>query len=190
MEDNEEHCLLGGSTTTGFTPITESFRYSILQNNFVMKQELPNNLMAASGGYTKIIKRAPDGTVIQRVVLAGGITTGPALTNQTWMYIDTVDVSGISEIPNAIPENYSLSQNYPNPFNPTTKIEYRIPERSNVELKVYDVLGNEVASLVNEEQSAGNYRADFIGTDLTSGIYFYKLQAGTFVETKKMILLK
>ena len=89
-----------------------------------------------------------------------------------------------------LPENFSLQQNYPNPFNPSTLIEYSIPEQSFVDLKVYDILGNEVATLVNEEQSAGVYRADFTGADLTSGIYFYQLQAGNFVETKKMILIK
>lgn len=190
LENNEEHCALGGSTTTGFAPITQGYRYNIIQNNFIMKQPLPINSMAASGGYTKILERAPDGTIIQRVVLAGGITTGPALTNQTWMYIDTVDISGISEISNVIPENYSLSQNYPNPFNPSTKIEYSIPEESFVQLKIYDILGNEVTTLVNEEQSAGTYRADFSGAELCSGLYIAKLQAGDYIKTIKMTLMK
>lgn len=98
----------------------------------------------------------------------------------------TTEVEQISEVP----VNYSLSQNYPNPFNPTTNIEYSIPEQSFVNFKVYDILGNEVAVLVNKEQSAGKYRADFSGTDLTSGTYFYRLQAGSFIETKKMLLIK
>jgi hypothetical protein len=85
---------------------------------------------------------------------------------------------------------YSLSNNYPNPFNPSTKISYTIPQRSNVSLKVFNLLGSEVASLVNEEKSAGVYQIEFNAANLSSGIYFYKLQADTFVETKKMILLK
>jgi hypothetical protein len=89
-----------------------------------------------------------------------------------------------------LPMNFNLRQNYPNPFNPSTKIEYSIPEVTFVQLKVYDILGNEVATLINEEQSAGTYRADFIGNDLTSGIYFYTLNADQFTETKKMIFLK
>jgi len=86
--------------------------------------------------------------------------------------------------------NYNLSQNYPNPFNPSTTIKYKIPEITFVTIKVYDVLGNEVATLVNEEKPAGSYEVEFIGTDLPSGIYFYKLHTASFVETKKMVLLK
>ena len=91
-----------------------------------------------------------------------------------------------------------MEQNYPNPFNPSTKIKYTIPNVEThrdaslqmVTLKVYDVLGNEVTTLVNEEQSAGNYEVEFNASELSSGIYFYKLQAGIFMETKKMSFLK
>jgi len=86
--------------------------------------------------------------------------------------------------------NYFLYQNYPNPFNPSTKINYQIPEISFVTIKVYDVLGNEITTLVNEEKPSGNYEVEFNASTLPSGIHFYKLQAGDFVETKKMILLK
>ena len=77
-----------------------------------------------------------------------------------------------------------------NPFNPTTTIKYQIPELSFVTLKVYDVLGNEIATLVYEEKPVGSYEVDFNAIGLPSGIYFYKLQAGSFVETKKMVLMK
>jgi hypothetical protein len=97
-----------------------------------------------------------------------------------------------------IPSEFKLEQNYPNPFNPSTKIKYNIPsviasgttQSQFVSLKVYDVLGNEVATLVNEEKPAGSYEVEFNAANLSSGIYFYKLQTGAFVETKKMILLK
>jgi hypothetical protein len=85
---------------------------------------------------------------------------------------------------------FNLWQNYPNPFNPVTKINYSIPEMSNVRIKVYDNLGNEVTTLVNKDQNAGIYNIEFDGKGLASGIYFYRLQAGDFIETKKMILLK
>jgi hypothetical protein len=86
--------------------------------------------------------------------------------------------------------DYSLSNNYPNPFNPTTTIKYQIPERNFVSIKVFDVLGNEIETLVDEEMSQGKYEVKFDGSLLSSGIYFYKIAVGNFVETKKMILLK
>ena len=89
-----------------------------------------------------------------------------------------------------IVSDFSLSQNYPNPFNPTTAIKYHIPEFSFVTLKVYDVLGSEVETIVNEEKPAGNYEADFDGANLPSGVYFYQLISGNFIETKKMLLIK
>ena len=89
-----------------------------------------------------------------------------------------------------IPTVYALEQNYPNPFNPATTIKYSIAKQSNVTLKVYDMLGSEIATLVNEEKPAGVYEINFNASNLASGIYFYKIQAGSFVETKKMILLK
>ena len=98
----------------------------------------------------------------------------------------------ISEVQhsNEIITDYTLEQNFPNPFNPTTIIKYQIPALSFVTVKVYDVLGNEVATLVNEEKQVGSYEVNFEGTGLPSGIYFYRLQAGSFVETKKMVLMK
>ncbi len=84
----------------------------------------------------------------------------------------------------------SLSQNYPNPFNPSTVISWQLPVSSFVTLKVYDILGREAATLVNEEKPAGNYEVEFNGADLSTGIYFYQLQANDYIEIKKMILVK
>lgn len=89
-----------------------------------------------------------------------------------------------------MPTRYTLSQNYPNPFNPTTSITYSIPKTSFVRIKVYDVLGNEVATLVNEEKSAGNYSVKFEKNNLSSGIYFYQIKSENYIETKKMVLLR
>jgi hypothetical protein len=86
--------------------------------------------------------------------------------------------------------NFLLQQNYPNPFNPITSIQYTIGSKQFVTLKVYDVLGNEIATLVNEEKPSGMYNEQFTMENYSSGIYFYKLQAGEFVQTKKMIYLK
>jgi len=98
-------------------------------------------------------------------------------------------VTGI-EFEKTIPNNYKLFQNYPNPFNPETKISFQIPVISNVTLKIYDVLGREVRTLVNKELKAGSYKVDFNSKGLSSGIYFYRLTAGSFSEIKKMVLLK
>ncbi|MDD8018978.1 MAG: T9SS type A sorting domain-containing protein, partial [Bacteroidota bacterium] len=89
-----------------------------------------------------------------------------------------------------LPERFSLSQNYPNPFNPSTTINYQLPVNSNVSLKVYDILGKEVITLVHQEQRAGTYSVKFAGEKLSTGIYFYRLQAGSFVQIKKMLLMK
>jgi hypothetical protein len=88
------------------------------------------------------------------------------------------------------PNSFSLSQNFPNPFNPNTKIKYSIPQTSDVVIRVYDILGNEIESLVNEEKPAGTYEITWYAEGLTSGIYFYQLKAGNFVETRKMLLIK
>jgi hypothetical protein len=105
-------------------------------------------------------------------------------------YIYFIYQSGTYVEVDDIINNYSLNQNYPNPFNPTTTINYQIPELSFVTLKIYDVLGSEIIILVNEEKPVGIYEVEFNATALPSGIYFYRLQAGSFVETKKMILMK
>jgi hypothetical protein len=83
-----------------------------------------------------------------------------------------------------------LQQNFPNPFNPTTTIIYSIPKSCFVSIKVYDILGREVTTIVNENKLAGNYTVQFNAVKLTSGIYFYRMQAGDFVQTKKLILIK
>ena len=108
-------------------------------------------------------------------------------------YSETVEVD-------ILPSNFALDQNYPNPFNPTTTIRFTIPEemrheKQEVKLKVYDILGKEIATLISENKSAGRYEIEFNshsgeGLNLTSGVYFYQLKAGIFVETKKMVLLR
>ncbi len=87
-------------------------------------------------------------------------------------------------------KKFSLHQNYPNPFNPKTKINYQLAITNYVKLKVYNVLGKEVATLVNQKQNAGSYSVEFNGTNYPSGIYYYKLESGNFSEVRKMILLK
>jgi hypothetical protein len=106
------------------------------------------------------------------------------------------EIIGIQNISTEIPSSYSLGQNYPNPFNPTTKIKFdvvldsRFRGNDKVVLVVYDVMGREVQTLVNESLRPGTYEATFDGSQLTSGVYFYKLTSGDFSETKRMLLVK
>jgi hypothetical protein len=100
------------------------------------------------------------------------------------------EVTSVEELSTALPSSYILSQNFPNPFNPSTKIKYSVPQSSQVVIKVFDLLGNEIETLVNEEKQTGTYEVTWYAENLPSGIYFYQLKAGSFIETKKMLLLK
>ena len=107
-----------------------------------------------------------------------------------------IDFDGTSEYSNAIEVIYgavaefALEQNYPNPFNPTTKINYSIKEKGNVELKIFDLLGSEIVTLVSEEKNPGNYEVFFDASNLSSGVYLYTIKSGSFVQTRKMLLMK
>lgn len=110
---------------------------------------------------------------------------------ERYLYSTTVGVNNIS----STPDNFRLNQNYPNPFNPSTKIEYSLGSRSNVKLSVYNSLGKLVKTLFEGQQGAGSYSVTWTGTDnngaaLSSGIYFYKITADNFIQSKKMLLLK
>ena len=126
-------------------------------------------------------------------------------TGKYWYRLKQIDFNGTFtysnevEVDLSLPHIFSLAQNYPNPFNPITTIKYTIPnvtlsgnaiEGSRVILIIYDLLGNEITTLVNENKPAGNHEVSFDAKNLSSGTYFYKLQAGSFVETKKMILIR
>ncbi len=112
------------------------------------------------------------------------------------IYIDNIKLTGYSSIATGIsgniltPDNFSLSQNYPNPFNPATTINYSLPSSGFVSLRVFDMLGKEVRSLISERQNAGSYSVNFDGSNLSSGMYYYKIESGNFSDTKKMILIK
>ena len=108
-------------------------------------------------------------------------------------YVDNLSftgpATGVDQI-DGLAQDYNLKQNYPNPFNPSTKIEYSIPEESFVELKIYDILGNKISTLISERQPAGSYRADFNGNNKPAGLYFARLSANDFTKVIKMTLLK
>ena len=155
------------------------------------------------------IERKLDSSVWERIsfVEGYGTTTEPneysyvddisSITATSLAYrLKQIDFDGSYEysdevlVDNAAPENYALEQNYPNPFNPVTTISYSLPIKSQVELVIYNTLGAKVHQLVKEEKEAGSYLVKLNATNLPSGVYFYRLEVGSFVETKKMVLLR
>ena len=99
-------------------------------------------------------------------------------------------LTDIEHITSVFPEHYNLSQNYPNPFNPSTTIEFTLPKSEFVELKVYNILGKEVSTIISNKLNQGPHTYTFDGRNLASGVYYYKIEAGNFMETRKMIYLK
>jgi hypothetical protein len=106
------------------------------------------------------------------------------------LFVNDTLSTGTQNSGTGIPENYSLSQNYPNPYNPSTTIEYSIPENDFVNIKVYDVLGKEIRTLVSGQKNAGTYKISFDASNLSSGMYYYKITTNNFTDTKKMILIR
>jgi photosystem II stability/assembly factor-like uncharacterized protein len=150
-------------------------------------------LFTSDNGETWIEKQTPDSSVVFDLTFADS-STGYAV-GENGLILKYKQNTTKVEDNTILPIKYVLHQNYPNPFNPSTKIKYTIPIVETgpalfVQLNVYDVLGNEVAVLVNGEKPAGNYEVDFNNNGLTSGIYFYRLSADGFVQTKKMVLLR
>ena len=130
---------------------------------------------------------------VKRVWSVGGCPFTPNPTSDDYTPSTGINVEpalGTNTQHNNVPVDYYLSQNYPNPFNPTTQISYAIPSAGNVRLVVYDILGREIATLVNEFKTAGYYGVNFDASNLASGIYVYRIEAGDFRDTKKMLLIK
>ena len=140
---------------------------------------------------------APDSIVTDTIYSVANSVNGDSIPSSLdkWNFGENFAVN-IVDNPTSVKQElislaeFVLEQNYPNPFNPSTKINYSIPDEGFVSLKFYDVLGEEIETLVNEYQSAGTYEVEFNDSDLSSGIYYYSLQYNNFIETKKMLLLK
>jgi hypothetical protein len=150
---------------------------------------------SANGSWTKIANVSGNGT---SAISHSYSYTDRNLASGNYSYrLKQIDFNGNFEYFNlnnevivGVPSNFSLSQNYPNPFNPSTKINFDLPVDGNVSLKIFDMSGKEVMTLVNEVRTAGYYSVNFNGASLSSGIYFYTIQSGSFVSTKKMTLIK
>lgn len=175
---------------------------------------LASNKIPSKNDLPVISEKLP-GTLIARMRLATSertfsdelinlkLRTGPADPfSKVFAYVDNqiVEVTNQEEVVadnvlgaeknTSLPKEFALMQNYPNPFNPTTNISFDIPELANVKLSVYDVTGREVAVLVNEQLNRGSYNYEFKGSNFSSGIYFYRIRAGNFIQVKKMVLIK
>ncbi|MER3525308.1 MAG: hypothetical protein C4326_15010 [Ignavibacteria bacterium] len=172
--------------------------FMVYSTNGGVSWSTPRNLTNTRGLDERFVSVAPwnepgqVNLVWQEDPEAGGNIIGdpgavPRRTRQVFLKTSIItDVRSEKELPTA----FALEQNYPNPFNPGTKIVYSIPVGTHVTLKVFNALGQDVATLVDDFRSAGTYEADFSAAHLASGVYYYTLRAGNFVETKKMALIK
>ena len=147
------------------------------------------NSVIGSGG--NIISNSNNGIVCTVGESFIGKTSNTINQNQIgfWYAYQQTTITDV-ENEETIPTVFKLEQNYPNPFNPSTRIKFAVPEKSNVLIKVYDILGSEVATLVNEEMDAGWYENNFNAAGLSSGVYLFRMEAGNFISTKKMIYLR
>ncbi len=173
--------LAGTGTVYSFNNVSDRFWYDRGSSIYYSNDNGANFASQYTGtGTYQAMSLKLDGTTIRgwSVTSAGGI----AMYNETLI--------GITNNQTGVPSNYLLSQNYPNPFNPTTKINFSLPKSGAVSLRVYDVLGNEVATIVSGNLNAGSYTIDWNASQYASGVYFYRLQSGNFTQTKKMILVK
>jgi len=138
----------------------------------------------------------PDSSTIDTIYsVANSVDGNGNPTNDEWNFgenfaVHIIDIPTNSQDLKIQPAKYVLEQNFPNPFNPNTIISYRLPFQSHVSLKVYDIIGNEIATLVNEEKSIGEYEVEFNASGLSSGIYFYRMETKNFAASKKMLFLK
>ena len=195
---------IGADEFPGYVPVElVSFTGSFEQNKVVLKWKTATEL---NSSYFSVERKATDNvwTSIGRVTAAGN-STNPidyrfvdekVAGSKSFYRLKQVDLDGSSsysqevEINTEVPITFALSQNYPNPFNPTTKINYSVPLDSKVTISVYSITGELVRELVNEDMAAGSYSVDFNGSNLASGMYIYKMVAGNFVQTHKMMLMK
>ncbi len=175
--------LICDSEGTVYVGSTFGYNYYAISSDGTLKWKLPLEFNNQQVDNTGAISK--DGTLYL------GVHNVSLVTNQTKTLIAIKDTGAVSvDENNIIINDYSLSQNYPNPFNPNTTIKFSIKERGFVQLKVYDILGNEVKTLVNEEKQQGSYTVTFDGSNLSSGIYIYSLKVNKFVQNRKMVLLQ
>ena len=188
--DGQGNVYVGGAfTRAGGVSANNVARFDPQANSWSALGTGANN---GVGGITSTISVGVNTFAVDRqgrVYVGGNFTTAGDVVSAYIARWNSA-ASRIEQISADVPKTFLLEQNYPNPFNPSTTIRYQLPVASEVKLEVYDVLGKKVATLVSERQAAGYYQYVWNANGLTSGVYFYRLQAGGFVETKKMMLVK
>jgi photosystem II stability/assembly factor-like uncharacterized protein len=191
IQFHQEWCIHNGTTIHYYNEIISNMHVVNSQKAFIV---------GGAVGSGKIFRTIDGGTTLELQQGTQNAMYGIWMVNENTGYAVGMGgliykttnggVTGITPINNSVPDKFSLSQNYPNPFNPTTIIRFKIKDSRFVTLKVYNILGKEIESLVNEKQSPGIYEVKWNGANYPSGIYFYRLQVGDYTETKKMILVK
>jgi photosystem II stability/assembly factor-like uncharacterized protein len=184
----------GGTTWTGQTSGTTNFLYDLSftdVNNGTVVGMNGTIIRTTNGGATWTTQISGTSNNLSGVSFINSNIGTAVGSYGTILRTTNGGVSFVEEeVINEVPTEFLLSQNYPNPFNPSTKIKYSVPKSSNVVIKVFDILGKELEILVNEEKPVGTYEITWYAANLPSGVYFYRLEAGNFVHTKKMILLR
>jgi hypothetical protein len=167
------------------------FSLTVNGNNIFAGATLGGIYISSNNGINWIQKNEglPANTNVLTLLIVNNYVFAGTFNKSIWRR-PLSEMIGIKNISSEVPSEFSLSQNYPNPFNPTTKIKFDVVRVGDVKIVVYDAMGREVAVLVNESLNPGTYEATFDASQLTSGVYFYKITAGDFSETKKMILIK
>jgi hypothetical protein len=174
-----------------FAGISNSNTYSQTVKLIYLSTNNGNTWINKSQGLDTVITEVWSMMVANNYIFAGTkIYSGQGEYGKSVWRRSYSEIIGIQNISNEIPSSFALHQNYPNPFNPTTKISFQFPVVSFSSLKIFDITGKEIATLVNETLKPGTYEAIFNGSQLPSGVYFYRLTADGYVETKKMLMIK
>ena len=174
--------IIGGGSNSGFTPTNNNYTYNVDNNSYTMQLMKPTSMTAYQSGVSVRLNTG-------KLVIAGGVSIGPSLSALTQIYTDVLSDVRI-ENTSTVPASYSLAQNFPNPFNPATTIAFDVQRSGNVTLSVYGVMGQLVTTLVDQPMSAGSYEVRWNAPTQPSGVYFYRLDAGGFTQTRKMLLTK
>ena len=180
--------LIPGEMSGGLSNTSDSIRvFDATSNTWEPTLIYGRGTSGSASNYWAAVDNYTAGSGKVKVLITGG-ALGTVFPGLCTAQVDACTVNNVGPI--ETPVSYNLSQNYPNPFNPVTKISYALPKSGYVTLKVYDVLGKEVMTLVNEAKNAGNYSVEFNASNLSSGMYFYKINVNGFSEVKKMMLVK